>query len=627
MDKERGMTSGSFSGHHVLCIFSRLSAAAALLFTAAWAESASAAANDAEKAQAQRQIAGAAEAEIGGDTVRRLALLQDALRHDPDNSTARWQLGQIQRGGNWITVEEAQRRAAADPIQAEYQLRRTTSDPGFKSQRSLARWCSQSDLSSEAQFHWATVLLLDPNNNEALKATDTCWKNGQLVKRSEIKQQQIQARAAKEAAKYWQPIVAKWRRAVAGHDVPAHDAALNEIRHITRADAIPTLETVTLGRDAFDVQHAEECLQITLALLEALEKMPTETATESLVRHAVFSPGKKAHKSAIEKLKQRPLNDFVPALVGNLMMPLESSYQLKTDRDGSVHYSHSLYREGQDADWEYNSSQSVMRRPGSVVNVALKRRITAVNVLATARRAWQVPPTAVTQAAIASTVADIESRVWEVNQADEALNERIIPVLAETTDKNFLSAKQWWDWWRESNEYYVYDHPVWQENYSQSNGCCVVIVNCSCFVQGTPVWTKTGLKPIETLSGGDLVLSQDVKSGELSYKPVIARTVRPASPILKISLDNEQLQTTKGHPFWVAGVGWRMAKELGDGARLHGVTGGSQIRSIEPASDAEAYNLVVADFNTYFVGETGVLVHDNTPRRPAQVLLPGIAVK
>jgi intein/homing endonuclease len=146
----------------------------------------------------------------------------------------------------------------------------------------------------------------------------------------------------------------------------------------------------------------------------------------------------------------------------------------------------------------------------------------------------------------------------------------------------------------------------------------------SCFAKGTPVWTKTGLRQIETLALGDLVLAQDVNTGELKYVPVIGRTVRPPSQILKITTDGEKILATKGHPFWVTGVGWRMAKELADGAMLHGINKSSGIRSVEPAGETEAYNLVVADFNTYFVGEHGFLVHDNTPRRPTRALVPGV---
>ena len=97
--------------------------------------------------------------------------------------------------------------------------------------------------------------------------------------------------------------------------------------------------------------------------------------------------------------------------------------------------------------------------------------------------------------------------------------------------------------------------------------------------------------------------------------------------MLRINLENDQITTTLGHPFWLAGKGWRMAKELESTGRLHGISGVSCVRAIEPAPEAEAYNLVVADFNTYFVGESGRLVHDNTPRRPTLAIVPGVSPK
>ena len=76
---------------------------------------------------------------------------------------------------------------------------------------------------------------------------------------------------------------------------------------------------------------------------------------------------------------------------------------------------------------------------------------------------------------------------------------------------------------------------------------------------------------------GRRLATEAVDTGELAYKPVIGRTVRPPSPILRLRLEGDELLTTRGHPFWVAGIGWRMAKELGDGAILHGVTGSPRI--------------------------------------------------
>jgi hypothetical protein len=103
--------------------------------------------------------------------------------------------------------------------------------------------------------------------------------------------------------------------------------------------------------------------------------------------------------------------------------------------------------------------------------------------------------------------------------------------------------------------------------------------------------------------------------------------VRPPTEIINLKLRSETIRTTRGHPFWIAGIGWRMAKELEKDAILHGVTGAEQIKAFEFSEQEEAFNLVVADFNTYFVGESGLLVHDNTPRNPTRAAVPGIVAK
>ena len=141
------------------------------------------------------------------------------------------------------------------------------------------------------------------------------------------------------------------------------------------------------------------------------------------------------------------------------------------------------------------------------------------------------------------------------------------------------------------------------------------------------MWTKIGQRQIESLELGDLVLAQNVETGELCYKPLIARTLRPPSEILSIELYGEKIRTTLGHPFWVAGAGWRMAKELEHGAILYGLAGSKPVAAVKPSAPEEAYNLVVADFSTYFVGESGMLVHDNTPRTPTRATSPGLVAK
>lgn len=615
---------------------------------AAMVISTSYAANDAPAPRnAKELVAAAAEAEIAGDAAKASTLLQDAIKADPNNQIARWQLGQLRVDGIWMPAEEAQQLAAKDPSQTEYRQRRAAAGRNVGDQAKLARWCRENKLADEAQLHWGVVLSLEPNNKEALRALDLLWKDGQLVTRGESSQQKQQFETAKAAARRWEPLVAKWRRAVAGRDILAHDSALAEIRAIHELEAIPFMEAVTLGRDANNMQHAEECLQIAVAFIDALGKMPEPSATESLVRHAVFSPGNKARALAIEKLKPRDQHDYVPMLLSGLAMPIESSFNVATDEDGNVRYAHTLYREGPESDWSYDLRKRTDQQNLGGRFMALDTNTSDLEVgqltespaVVAARKAAVASKS---QAKYANTAVATEARVSERNEAIEATNMRIIPVLSATTDKDFgESPKAWWDWWRSRNEYYSSEHPVDQHYDSEYNHYYYGFPNLytystapppprprgpySCFAKGTLVWTKTGKVPIEQVELGDFVLSQNVDSGELTYKPVLGKTIRPPSPMLKITTSNETLVTTLGHPFWVTGAGWRMAKELGDDAKLHGAKGVTSVRAIEQVPDADAYNLIVGDFNTYFVGESGILVHDNTPRRPAQMLIPGIA--
>ena len=119
-----------------------------------------------------------------------------------------------------------------------------------------------------------------------------------------------------------------------------------------------------------------------------------------------------------------------------------------------------------------------------------------------------------------------------------------------------------------------------------------------CLAAGTLVWTDAGPAPIEQIRVGDLVLAQDPESGELAYQPVLRTPIRPQGPLVRVCLVNrEVLETSGGHLFWVAGAGWTKARELRSGCELHGVTGAVRVSLAETSSEAETYNLIVADFS------------------------------
>jgi hypothetical protein len=290
-----------------------------------------------------------------------------------------------------------------------------------------------------------------------------------------------------------------------------------------------------------------------------------------------------------------------------------------------------MYQEGAFADRSHEARRSIYQ-PGLGLRIAPPQRLITMltgNTTATPpARPARVSAGEANRSAqryVAQANA-AEQKIAAVNASSSALNERIIAVLARTTDQDLGSEpRAWWDWWRSHNEYEKPERRAVYATVDDYNQYVSPPEPKECFVAGTPVWTKTGQRPIETLVLGDLVLAQDVDTGDLSYKPVIARTVRPPSEILKFSLGRDELRTTKGHPIWIDGAGWRMAKELNEGAQLHSVTDELRVEKVEADGMAEAYNLVVADYGTYFVGRSGILVHDSTPRKPTRSILPGIA--
>jgi hypothetical protein len=228
--------------------------------------------------------------------------------------------------------------------------------------------------------------------------------------------------------------------------------------------------------------------------------------------------------------------------------------------------------------------------------------------------------------------------------------------LATAVNRDDLRAPQdWWDWWTGYQEVHVSNarKPRVGEDYEEIwaverkkrciqrvpfrvvfGAAAPVFITAapppparsgSCFPAGTPVVTEFGPKPIEELKLGDRVLSQDVDTGELAFKPVFGTTLRPAVPLLKLVTAHGDIVATGGHPFWVNGAGWLKARELQPGMRFHAVAGSSELLAVENAERSEkAHNLVVADFHTYFVGEGRVLCHDNTPRNPTNSIVPGL---
>jgi hypothetical protein len=203
-----------------------------------------------------------------------------------------------------------------------------------------------------------------------------------------------------------------------------------------------------------------------------------------------------------------------------------------------------------------------------------------------------------------------------------------------------------------------------------------------CFIKGTRVHTKNGLKRIEEINIGDEVLSSpEDGTGVPEYKKVVdtLRFAEKTLRALRYFVENDEaarvIFATGNHPFWVNGIGWTAADQLkkndvlrmADGTRVevasqypvyrtkeknigwfqrfddversHGTlidcvnykpipSNGIEsfvdlniYKSSEPFLKVDVYNLEVQDFHTYYVGG-GIWVH-NTNCSESVVLANG----
>jgi hypothetical protein len=450
----------------------------------------------------------------------------------------------------------------AASVRNEYIAKLQSLEAGADAQFRLANWAKRQGLNEEANGHLRAAVHIDPQFAPAQKALGRSLKAG--IWETKDERQRRVAEAAKVEAER-----TDWSRRLAELGVESASAA----RPMTDAAAAAIEE------------YASSDEQRSLAALKVFRQSSQGAATAAILRQAVASRSPEVRKQAAAALAERPADHYLPTLV-DFLRPLRAG---KTVVLGVGEIWH--WQEG---------SKMFTAIPASTPAAVVGASDAEANALEDRMKERQADADFVRANAVAALTAATGLELGDDYAKWRGAAMQITGSFIDSLRTEVKSV---------SPSYYRQDRLVIGSGLLPTN-----MPSClCCLAAGTTVVAKRGDVPIDKIQVGELVLSRNLETGETAFKPVLGRTLRPRIAMQKLTIGDESFLATAGHPFWSPGRGWTKTKDLGNAASLGAESGEVRLTRSESAEAAQAYNLVVADFGTCFVGRSRVLTHDNSP--------------
>ncbi|MGP0064670.1 MAG: polymorphic toxin-type HINT domain-containing protein [Isosphaeraceae bacterium] len=465
----------------------------------------------------------------------------------------------------------------------------------------LALWCEMSDLKPEAIAHFTEASQLCPTLITPWEHMGYKKHQGRWMTDERIAAEQREVEAQNHADRSWEPLLRKWKLWL-GED-SRRDEAEAHLAKVTDLRAVPSVWRVFVKGGEADKRQA----------LRILERIDSPDATRALIMLAAFGATDDLRGNALRVVRSRDPRDVIPPLIEMIHRPLRYSLEPPSTSEQIRRRSFgTLVVDGE----QYNIQRSYYG-PSFIYELGVP--------------VAQVPSGMKDQLVRERVSQDIRE-LEQINETARQVSESALPVLKAITGQDFgEDADLWRTWWAEQTGY-VYDavrpeyKPTSIQNFTLPSPTILPSppadpigqrllatfgrAHDACFGAGTMVETFTGPRRIESLRLGDRVLSQDTRTGALSYQPVVAVHHNPPNETLRIRLSGESIVATGIHRFWKAGDGWIMARDLKAGDFVRIVGGTARIVRVEPDAVQPVYNLNVASNRDFFVANPGLLVHD-----------------
>lgn len=128
-------------------------------------------------------------------------------------------------------------------------------------------------------------------------------------------------------------------------------------------------------------------------------------------------------------------------------------------------------------------------------------------------------------------------------------------------------------------------------------------VTTTCFVAGTLVNVPGGLKPIEELRVGNIVIAYDEETGSNARGKVVARIISDNQKVYEVATNHGSFHCTELHR-WYTRYGWKETRALSGQDEIRLMDGSYSRLVLAPRriqGKYTVYNLTVEKYHTYFV--------------------------
>ncbi|MFO0917214.1 MAG: hypothetical protein U0872_02745 [Planctomycetaceae bacterium] len=260
------------------------------------------------------------ESRTSGDVVNRRVALT-GLRTENSAAETWWQSGFVKSAGEWISYDAVRND---DSLMEHYRRWRAAAAPGATAQFQLANRCRDAGLTDQERVHLSRGLWTGNVSSPERYLTRLGYRlvGNQWFTPDELRAGEQEFQASKSA---WRKVESRWERLANWLDgtPKQRTAALAELKSLNSASNLAVFEQYL----ALTSESAGQ------AVVLVAQELDSYRASQALARLAIGSPWRSVQTQAIEALRNRPYEHYVPLVLSVLHTPISAQFRADLNAD------------------------------------------------------------------------------------------------------------------------------------------------------------------------------------------------------------------------------------------------------------------------------------------------------